>query len=829
MRAGRIAVCLVVLAGVAEALAVGDWLVLSPVGKGGRVPVHTDAVEAEIVAGRWTVPQAGDEVRAPDGAVRKWEAAEPGEDGWLRHEVLQGGYACWTVAADADKTLILDAAGHNMVYVNGEPRVGDPYSTGYVQVPVRLRAGPNTFLFAVGRGQVRAKLETPKGDAAFDTDDATLPDIIRGETEALWGALPVLNMTNAAQTDLVIEAALDDGEPQRSDVPPIMLLTLRKVRFRIPVAPPAADANEAMVALKLRRSADGPVLDTATIRLAVRNPTDRHKQTFVSEIDGSVQYYAVTPAHPDPNDEGPLALGLSLHGAAVEATNQAAAYGHKTWCHIVAPTNRRPYGFDWEDIGRLDALEVLSQATQRWQIDPRRVYLTGHSMGGHGVWQVGVTNPEGWAAIGAAAAWPDFWGYAGAVEYEDPTPVEKILLRAVAPSRTLALKRNLLHYGVYVLHGDKDETVPVELARRMRHELGEFHPDFAYKERPGGGHWWGNDAVDWPPMFEFFREHVAAAREAVRHVEFHTANPGVSATCDWVTIAAQTRTCEPSSVVVDLDPAGRKFAGTTENVARLVLSVHELRRARTHEQDGKTVDATVLPADKPLTVELDGQTLADSAWPRDGWVWLSRDGDSWSVTERPSMARKGPHRYGPFKHVFAQRFFFVYGTSGTPEENAATYNKARFDAETFWYRGNGSVDVIPDREFHSDPSRGRNVVLYGNADTNAAWKSLLADSPVQVQRGVVTVGDREFKGDDLACLFIRPRPGDDVALVGVVGGTGVPGLRLTERLPYFLAGVAYPDCIVLGTDVLTRGTAGVRAAGFFGLDWGVASGEFAWE
>jgi hypothetical protein len=57
----------------------------------------------------------------------------------------------------------------------------------------------------------------------------------------------------------------------------------------------------------------------------------------------------------------------------------------------------------------------------------------------------------------------------------------------------------------------------------------------------------------------------------------------------------------------------------------------------------------------------------------------------------------------------------------------------------------------------------------------------------------------------------------------------VPGLRLTERLPYFLAGVAYPDCIVLGTDVLTHGTAGVRTAGFFGLDWAVASGEFAWE
>jgi len=26
---------------------------------------------------------------------------------------------------------------------------------------------------------------------------------------------------------------------------------------------------------------------------------------------------------------------------------------------LVAPTNRRPYGYDWEDWGRADALEVL--------------------------------------------------------------------------------------------------------------------------------------------------------------------------------------------------------------------------------------------------------------------------------------------------------------------------------------------------------------------------------------------------------------------------------------------------------------------------------------
>ena len=41
---------------------------------------------------------------------------------------------------------------------------------------------------------------------------------------------------------------------------------------------------------------------------------------------------------------------------------------------------------------------------------------------------------------------------------------------------------------------------------------------------------------------------------------------------------------------------------------------------------------------------------------------------------------------------------FVCGTKGMPDENAWAFNKARFDAESYW-RGNGSVDAISDLTF----------------------------------------------------------------------------------------------------------------------------------
>ena len=80
-------------------------------------------------------------------------------------------------------------------------------------------------------------------------------------------------------------------------------------------------------------------------------------------------------------------------------SGQARCYAPKSWGHVVAPTNRRRFGFDWEDWGRMDAMEVLEEAQARFGTDPRRTYLTGHSMGGHGTWNLGAHFPDRFAAI----------------------------------------------------------------------------------------------------------------------------------------------------------------------------------------------------------------------------------------------------------------------------------------------------------------------------------------------------------------------------------------------------------------------------------------------
>lgn len=817
--AGCCAVLLVLVpnfSALAQTLPLSNALVVERVGRAARSPVHTDPIEAKIVSGAWQPPVAGERLALTNGASRTWREATAGKDGWFSGGALQGGYAYLPAVVTNACVMLLEAAGHNLVYVNGEPRAGDPYSAGYVHLPVELHSGTNTFLFSCARGRLKATLTTPVAPVTIDLADPTFPDLVAGQNMDTWGAVLLVNATAQPQQQLRLKAAVGTNPTIETVLPPMPPLTARKTGFRLRAETPAT-GEKVGLQLTLLDEAGGrhTTLQSVTNELRIRRPDQTQKRTFISDIDGSVQYWALNPAQN--SSEAAPALFFSTHGAGVEAIGQADAYSPKSWGHLVAPTNRRPYGFDWEDWGRLDALEVLAQAESELHPDPQRIYLTGHSMGGHGVWQLGALFPGRFAAIGPSAGWISFASYAGGRAFTNPTPVEAMMQRAASTSDTLALETNYLQAGVYILHGADDDNVPVGQARTMAERLSRFHHDYQFHEQPGVGHWWdasdepGADCVDWAPMFDFFAHHVIPTDASVRQIDFTTVNPGVSADCHWVGVSQQTHPLQKSVVNIRWDPGTRRFVGFTENVARLALSLRHIK------------------AGKPLKVQLDGQMLDALEWPAASKLWLEKRDEKWQLAGEVSPAQKNPKRYGPFKDALRHRMLVVYGTAGTPEENRWAFAKARFDAESFWYRGNGSLEVIPDTAFNPRAEPDRGVILYGNADSNRAWRGLLDDSPIQVRRGEIRVGEQHIAGEDLACVFLRPRPGSDVACVAVVSGSGLSGMRLTDRLPYFLAGLAYPDCTVFGAEMLTEGSAGIRVAGFFGLDWSVERGEFAWR
>ncbi|ADH63599.1 phospholipase/Carboxylesterase [Allomeiothermus silvanus DSM 9946] len=102
-----------------------------------------------------------------------------------------------------------------------------------------------------------------------------------------------------------------------------------------------------------------------------------------------------------------------------------------------------PQGLTWQGTVLETVYALLGEVERRAKADPRRIYLTGLSMGGHGAWNMAIRYPDKFAALAPIC---------GAA---DP----------------FAVMFNLGHLPVWNFHGDADAVVPVEFSRVLRQAL----------------------------------------------------------------------------------------------------------------------------------------------------------------------------------------------------------------------------------------------------------------------------------------------------------------------------------------------------------------------
>ncbi|WP_372775408.1 prolyl oligopeptidase family serine peptidase [Mangrovibacterium sp.] len=791
-----------------------EGMVVGSVSQGARSAVFTDPVFYRFNINTNYTPAEDDSVgMGRRGNVERWAKIESTE-GVFKSPKLNGGYLFVTYNSEKSGIQILEVSGHSEIYVNGIPRGGDVYNKHLMFLPIELKKGENTFWVKGSRGEVKMQLLELEKPIAFMQRDMTIPDFLTTENNLKVGAIRILNSTQQTQGKLRIVAEAN-GVKTETAVSSIVPLTMRKVAYSVMDSFTMKDT----VRVHLKLYLGNKLIDETSIPYFVRTPEERYSRTFISGIDGSVQYFSVREGNIAPDTKP--AMFLSLHGASVEARRQAAEYKAKDWGHVICPTNRRDYGFDWEDWGRLDALEVQQIAEEMYGTDPARTFLTGHSMGGHGTWQLGVLYPGKWAAISPLSGWYSLFSYANKEQLTDPSPLENRFVRASNSSNTLEMSRNYLQHGIYIQHGDSDNVVPVEQARFMREHLGQFHPDFAYLEYPEKKHWFG---VDFSSIFNYFNEHSIPENGDVKTFEFRSPSPGVSAESRFVTLWQQEKPYEFCGVNVTQTIPNETQKKKGEILKNRLITV-ESENLKLFKLDLKHCAGA-----DTLQVEVDDDSFENLAAFAGNEVWFAKENESWSLTDKPeSTFGKNPLRYGNFKDAFRHNMVFVYSTAGTKEENDWSLNKARFDAETFYYRGNGSIDLVADKDFTPEKFKDRSVILFGNASTNAAWKSLLADCPVQIKRGELNVGDKTLAGTGYGAYFIYPRKDSKIASVGVISGSGIDGFRAVTPNRYFRSGASIPDLMVFTSDMYVEGINAVKAAGYFGNDWSIGAGDIVWN
>jgi hypothetical protein len=457
--------------------------------------IRRDPLEAQLVTGTFATPKEGavpfPAVDTNDGMPASiWTAISANDSGVFKGDsftAFAGGWFRATVESATERVMLLEAYGNYSVFVNGDPRGGNWLLYDLVGIPVKLKAGSNNFLFSLTRVPLAVRLVPPPAGVFISDRDILAPSLVAGcDTEGPVGVV-VVNASLQPLADARIRIASDLAEVSAwVDLGVMPVLTVKKValpaRFTSSTAGAAGSKHPAQVTLA---AGDGTVLDTLNVDLATVFPTDRRVVTRISTIDGSTQYYALVPSTANSADGDPVpGILFTLHGNRTEATTVAEEFSPKKEAQVVCPTNRRPRGFAWEDWGCIDFTEAVAHARASLVNDPRRSWLTGHSMGGHGTWLLGARFPGEFAAIAPTAGFVYEFDPSGAASGDRTPaedPVEAMLLRVGRQSNVLSIKENYLQQGVYVLHGDADEDVSVGHAREMFKQLAAIsHPDFQY-------------------------------------------------------------------------------------------------------------------------------------------------------------------------------------------------------------------------------------------------------------------------------------------------------------------------------------------------------------
>jgi len=209
------------------------------------------------------------------------------------------------------------------------------------------------------------------------------------------------------------------------------------------------------------------------------------RKAYRSGVDGTLQPYRILIPE-SYKATRPAALVVALHGMGGDENSMFDFYGgqlkreaERLGFVVVCPKGRDTASM-YRDSAEQDVMDVIAETRRDYAIDPDRIYLMGHSMGGYGTWSVAMAHPDIFAALGPISGGGDASGMV-----------------------------KIARIPEYVVHGDDDRTVSVTQSRTMVAAGKKAGADITYIEVPGGSHV-SVAEPSFAPMLDFFSKHVKA-------------------------------------------------------------------------------------------------------------------------------------------------------------------------------------------------------------------------------------------------------------------------------------------------------------------------------
>lgn len=732
-------------------------------------------------------------------------------------ELSNNGYAYTEIDfKQKTKALILVKTVHTF-WINGIRHDGEYYTHSYNGTPVIFKKGKNRILLkfhAHANANFYFLIRTIDEDIHM-LKDFTTPDIVRGKLmKKSFTGVPVVNMTQKWLRDLRAVIVQDEYFSQtKTNIPPIAPLSVMK--FPVPLSQSkifSEDIQSHDLKLKIMRA--NKEIGSETLSLRIKNINNPYRLTYVSQADKSVQYYSIRyPRHYSLSKK--YALLLSLHGGGDEGQIMAEAHDSKDWAFVVGPTNRRPRGFAWHDLGRIDLFEVIADMEKRFSIDRDRILLTGASMGGQGSWYNGLMYPSTFAAIAPEAGYSSreiyspFYLQKGII-FAHPG-IKSIIDRLYLDTHLPYFLENVSHLPVIVTHGGADHVVPPIHPRIMQSGMRDLGYSFQYREFPGKPHFWYERrfeegegrlwgvCIDHPEILSFLEKQ----RKVVypKEVKFRLIDLSVNNKYYWITVTEQMKTFYPTRVEAKVEQDS------------LFIKTKNVRKMKLH-----------------LPPELVTGTKIKTTWNREIFqldipenrIVVLGKGSSYSL-------KKTPELYGPLKNVFFKPFILVYGTKGSAQETSVLLNNARFFAHRVWRWANGMTRIIPDQEVTDEIIQTYNLILFGSPERNFVTAQISEDLPIHLEKGKILFDRKVLDDDEFTMAMVYPNPFNPDKLLAVYAGTTLEMEQLSTKILPISRNFALPDFIIAGKNFDRWGWAGVKAAGFFSPQWNLSNRDYFLE
>jgi pimeloyl-ACP methyl ester carboxylesterase len=314
-------------------------------------------------------------------------------------------------------------------------------------------------------------------------------------------------------------------------------------------------------------------------------------------VDYETQFFLYVPKSYDATKAHPLLVIAHGGNGAMDAeyAKMAASSGLRPWLKlaeehgflVVAPLSER----GWMTIGDAIIQTVISKMQREFHVDADRIYLTGHSMGGHLTYRSALFMADRWAAVS-----PMSGGY-------DYVANEQIY--------------NLWNVPGYVTFGKQEPYKIDQFNRTMREWTKARGYPWTFMEKDGGHEIFGDEL---PKVARFFLDHprhlypklvYVHRNDGLEHVSAD-ANPRWNKTHAWKEHTVIDRSTTHWLQLCPL-PAGTKNEQSMQTVRAEVTKPNEITITSQHARQlrvllhPKLVDMT-----RPVVVKINGKEVHTS-------------------------------------------------------------------------------------------------------------------------------------------------------------------------------------------------------------------------